>query len=1209
MNTRSSSSSRRPLSNLRHNVIHEGNEEGSASSASKSSQQRPGSKAPSRFRLKGKANDTPTHHGTGTSAGVDSSHSHSNSHSHSHSNHGESSSLSSAQLQQPQGAIRRSSRIPRAAMAGTKASQMRAAATADTSFGNVSGNDVHANFNSNNASFSSVRGGRGGSTMNHHNPPNLNQSVQEMKLMRAEAQQKRMDWASKRRGGGNNNSSSSSSSNNNNNFVDQTTLTQGDIIRAAPNANSNSNHRTHMNGNGHNSAHHNHRNHNSNSNNTMIHNNVYRDDGSSTTAALSNNTDEAVAPGNRSRSSTPTNQMMQMHAHHNPNHSMSMNMNLNINTSTAQRSPTSSPKPRSPSPRSPTHQHHHQQHPQQHHLRLPPANLQRVNSNGSKTSIRLSPPRGSRTNSARSRTPTTASTTGLHRVNSNGSIQRSPRKGGGNAGGNHGSSGIPLPPAPIPTLNSSPTGSIQRKHILQGPGPVQPQIDASTNTIKLTRDQLEQIIQDRVKSTNSQLEEYQLKMKSQQKQIEDLKFFQELDGNSGNNKGGGSGSGSGSGNGNGTGTFKNQHHQTQRDVQRQKEKEKATQEMEAELNAIKSHLHKTLTENSHLSNQVSSLKNQNIDLQANLQACNPPMSSPDAYKKALRLQSDLLDAKNVLQEEILRRERAETNLECLRMESESQISKKGRKISDLESALDERSSDLNDGVAIMKSMEEEMLAMQDKLQEEHEMNQEMKMKYEAFEKEKNSLADRLRKELEASKQKLKTMEERFDREKGELEENCDELTEEIEKMKVRAKEMEEKRKVRDQKLKEMEKVELEQKSLIQTMKQDHEEEVKLLKESLEKETTHAKECKEKITAMEEVVSMYHEKARAEIQEYSTRAEEADKQETEAREELQECLDKVDEAEKEINSLLDDLKLMKHDYDEKEKAFDELKEKHEQLSETFKANNASKARDHQHMREKKKWAASEKQLREELALVKKQFNDIQQGSQVITNERDQLDKAFNEIEEENAYLKSEISTMEQEIEEFSKAEEEYMSRTKSLEQELVRLQNMNSRASPTSAHVGNAELKDMKMALRSKDQEIEQLQKMANNAMTEVNALKRNHHPSPNERSATPRISNASPTFDAFNTDDDEVQRFTASLTTSPSMGQPEWDEMDNATTSRKFNSSSEAPPSLAALRESAREATWDNSSVTPEFAKQERRAIENDAIRSYMRHRRRQKRN
>ena len=340
--------------------------------------------------------------------------------------------------------------------------------------------------------------------------------------------------------------------------------------------------------------------------------------------------------------------------------------------------------------------------------------------------------------------------------------------------------------------------------------------------------------------------------------------------------------------------------------------------------------------------------------------------------------------------------------------------------------------------------------------------------------------------------------------------------------------------------------------------------------------------------------MYHEKARAEIQDYASRMEEAKAQETEVREELQDCLVKIDNAEKEIDSLLNDMETMKDELDGKTQALDDLQDKHEKLNETFKANTSAKARDHQHMRDKKKWIASEKQLREELAQVKKQFNQIQEEHKVVKNERDGLDEAFRQIEEENTYYKTEIKTMEDSIDEFSKAELEYMRRTESLEQELVRLQNNSSRPSP--ARVQDSEqVEGMRIALQSKDKEIERIQRMAEDAINEVNTMKtRSGHPSPN---ATPRITNSSPTFDAFNTDDDEVKRLTSSLAASPSHG--EWDEMDNSSLSQRKKASMERPPSPVQFREKA---------GTPDLVKQERRAIENDAIRSYMRHRRRQKR-
>ena len=682
---------------------------------------------------------------------------------------------------------------------------------------------------------------------------------------------------------------------------------------------------------------------------------------------------------------------------------------------------------------------------------------------------------------------------------------------------------------------------------------------------------MQHIIQERSKSAT---EQYENQIKEQQKQIDDLKFFQDLD------------------------------------------LDKATTNANAntksiaianatKLEQMEAQLHKSLADNTHLSQQITQLKSHNIDLQANLHACNPPMSTPDAYKKALRLQSELLDARNLMQEEVLGRERAETNLQCVQMESDSRINEKGNLIKDLEKALEERVKDLDDGVAIMKSLEEEMFGVQTTLEEERGLNSELKQKFEAFEMEKNSLAEKLRSELEASKQKVKDMEDRFDREKGELEDNCDDLMQEIENMKGRINDMEMKRKLKDETIQGLEQVEKEHREMISTMKKDHNAEMDQLKASAEEHAADAKASKEKIEAMEEVVSMYHEKARREIQEFATRAEEASKEETAARQQLQECLLKVDEAEKEIDSLLNDMEFMQKELVEKEailedleKSHSELSEKCAELSETSRANTTAKAKEHQHMREKKKWSSTEKTLREELANIRQQCSEFRSENKALSSERNELDQVYSQMEEENHFLKKEMTSMEENLEEYSKTlenvEEESTSRTKSLEQELVRLQNMNIvRPSPRPS----AQFEEMKTALQSKNKEIERVQKMADAAMNEVRALKRTSNPSPHFEDLTPRIKNSSPTFNAFNTDENEAKRHT-SASSSPS--KLEWDEMDNLSTSRKANAAEVVETS------SAIQSRRDDG--TPDFVKQERRAIENDAIRSYMRHRRRQKR-
>jgi hypothetical protein len=662
---------------------------------------------------------------------------------------------------------------------------------------------------------------------------------------------------------------------------------------------------------------------------------------------------------------------------------------------------------------------------------------------------------------------------------------------------------------------------------------------AAEESISLTRSHLEQIIQDRIDATTSALHE---EIKSQEKQISDLKFFQDLD------------------------------------LDKATPNTHQTPVISPEHQAMMQQLE---TENSHYAQTISHLKEDNLNLQANLQACNPTMNSSDAYKKALRLKSDLLDSKNLLQEEILGRERAETNLQCVKMESDGKLMEQQNKIVELERNLEERMKDLNDGVHIMKAIEDEMEGVQIELDQEREGGQELRGQFEQFEEEKNKLAKSLGEELETSKAHLEKVEERFDTEKKELEEKCQELEDEVISMKDKVLVMEEKKK----------------KSL-KELKHVHEKSVLDLRKTLDEQTEETNELQEQLHSMEEVVRMYHEKARGEIQEYGRQAEEANTQEMQAREQLQDCLVKVDDADSEIESLLKDMEMLKNELDDKDVVIKEMEETQSQLSEAVKTYSSGKAKEHQFMRDKKKWATTEKSLREELKAVKDVFSKVSDESKNLVNERDGLDGAFRQMEEENEYLKKNLNVVENDLEKvcavLESVEDESISRIKSLEQELVRAQNMtSSRPSPRTS----TEMSDLKNALRIKDEEIRQVRELASTAMNEVAQLKQRTSraspgPSPSSE-PTPRIKNASPEFNAFQSE----ERPRNYESRGGSSGDDDWDEMDNMRTSK--------PPKQSPPRQVR---SQPHPSVAAESPTPQRRTIENDAIRSYMRHRRRNSR-
>lgn len=648
-------------------------------------------------------------------------------------------------------------------------------------------------------------------------------------------------------------------------------------------------------------------------------------------------------------------------------------------------------------------------------------------------------------------------------------------------------------------------------------------------SITLNRSQLERIIEDRLSAKTLELQDV---ISQQQKQISDLKFFQDLD------------------------LDKVPEDTKARDIAAQ---------MEVQLRGAVDKLSQVQSDNTRLNKLLGQLREENLTLQANLQACNPPMSSSDAYKKALRLQSDLLDSKNLLQEEALRRERAETNLECFRLESENELKKSHERVIELEEMLKERTEDLDDGVQIMKSLEDEIESVQKELEKERQHNDNLQNQFEQFEKEKNLLAQKLGEELEASKNHLQEMENRFDKEKKELEEKCTELEEEVRGMKLKVLDMDEK-KTRS----------------IMELKRKHEEKEKNLQALLDEKSEQVKVLEEKINAMEEVVAMYHEKARGEIQEYAKQAEEAKARESNATEKLQEYISRLSDAEKEIEALLDDMDILKSEFDSKDKEIEDLQSKNSEITESLKTFTSAKAKEHQLMRDKRKWVAIEKSLREELRSLKEHQNQLVSENKHFQSERGNLSHALESVERENFELRQKLDMTEKDLDKVYAAledvENESTRRIKALEQELVRTQTSGLTHPSRSS---TAEIAELKNCLKTKEAEIRHVQEIANAALNEVENLRQQNHSYAKSGNRALQKDVASSAFDAFGNDDgiDHFQNFS----------ELDLDEMDNMSTCRKVVKSPV-------------------NSVTPDNIANQRKSIKNDAVRSYMQNRRRQNR-
>ena len=511
-----------------------------------------------------------------------------------------------------------------------------------------------------------------------------------------------------------------------------------------------------------------------------------------------------------------------------------------------------------------------------------------------------------------------------------------------------------------------------------------------------------------------------------------------------------------------------------------------------------------------------------------LQTENAHYAQTKLKQSSSMLHSKLLDSKNSLQQEIFRREMAEAHnkesVERCKVLEEKVVELEGTldnaKWKDLRTNCSKKGKKENGGkmMLLFKQFEKEKNELARKYAEELEVS-----------KVKDALTRELMEELDAAKIHLKEMEATFDTEQNELDEKCQELEGEIWVM-------EDQRKFS---LKELEKV--------------HEKSILELQKTLSEKSVEAKELLERNHSMEELVKMYHQKARVVEESYGAEKNRLEETCRELEEDAKVMKDKVlgmddkkkkpwkelkqahkksvlelhkslseksEEAEELIEqnrcmeelvkmhqedseSMLKDMRMMANDLDEKDAQIEEMAEQISELAEysvlkehqlqfsalTDKLSRtitSAKAKEHQFMRDKKKWSAMENALRDELKSIKKRFGEVAGESKNLKSERGGLDDSLKRVEEENEYLTEKLSTMKIDLEETYEAlesvEEESMSRIKSLEQELVIANTMiSSGSSPRSVF----EMSDMKSALRSKDDEIRHVNEIARESMYEV----------------------------------------------------------------------------------------------------------------------------
>jgi len=505
-----------------------------------------------------------------------------------------------------------------------------------------------------------------------------------------------------------------------------------------------------------------------------------------------------------------------------------------------------------------------------------------------------------------------------------------------------------------------------------------------------------------------------------------------------------------------------------------------------------------------------------------LQTENAHFAQTILKQSSSRLQSELLDSKHLLQEEISRRERAEAH----NKESDGRCKVLEEKVVELEGNLDE--------------MKWKKFKLSSSKKGKKGKWGDMMLQFEQFEKEKNELARKyaeeleaskftheltrkLTEELEASQVRLKETEARFHTENNELDEKCQELEGEIWVMEDQ----------RKYSLEELEKV--------------HEKIILELQTTLSEKSQEANELLELNLSMEELIKMHHKKARAAEESFDMEKNELEESCRELEKDVKLLKDKVlgmddkrkkslkelkkehkksvlelhnalseksEEVEElvkmyqeESEALLLDMQVMENELDDKDAQIEEMAEQltemaenpvskehqlqfsalRDELSRTI---TSAKAKEHQFMRDKKKWSTIENSLRDEMKSIKERFGEVADESKNLKSERGGLDDAFRRTEKENEYLKEKLSAMKIDLEETYEAlesvEDESMSRIKSLEQELVRA---NTMASSTSSPRSVTEMSDLKNALRSKDEAIRHVKELARESMHEVEELK------------------------------------------------------------------------------------------------------------------------
>jgi len=718
--------------------------------------------------------------------------------------------------------------------------------------------------------------------------------------------------------------------------------------------------------------------------------------------------------------------------------------------------------------------------------------------------------------------------------------------------------------------------------------------------ITLTKLQLDQLVEQRINGGTQKMSDKDKEIKSLKKQVDELKFFQELDSDDGDESDDGVSDGS-----------KAPSPEKKKRRKSNKENKKSTWKTEytEEIEVLKQHLsraegkaYQLEAENTHVRSTLKHIKQDNISLQAVVEASSPKaLSSPEAYKKALRLQGELHEARSALQEESLEKERAETNLDCYKVEIETKLKDAEERETSMRGNVKDMSNDLQEGVNIMKGLEEELQISQTRLKEEMERAQEVQKKLDELGKEQSNTSQLYEKQLGNANNKLKENEATFSKEKKELELKCTQLEEATKMMKKRVNEMEAKRGMQKKdlmensnernKIKELEKSLLEKDAdhtkMVSLIEAENQERIRASEQTLQDKVVEVNVLQDKVVGLESILA----KVKSQTEEDGTKLNGAYSQ---LKHEHENCLIELTEAqemnvqfEREVKNLYEESVL-------KAKEIKVLQEKVEELPAMAKQTVSIKAKEHQYMRDKKKWSMTEQRIREQISVLQDESSTLEEENQQLLQYKEGLDKEVIYLRKENELLDSKVKIMSKTIEmhnsSIETSEEVCCQRIKSLEQELCRAQ---SKASP---HV---EIQKLQQALQCKDKELEQSHQIAGKAMEQIKNLKSEKVYTTQRHQQTPKkeYHSGSP-FDHYRTNDeimgsaedeimgstqDEIMGSTSSVEGRPWDTDDEWKEARTPVargdgTRRKF--------------------------VSPITEQQPERArIENDALRKYIRQR------